>query len=140
MVDMLPSETFNEILTILRDLREEYYLKKEFLDIIHHNEQMNVEKQIDRWINDYIEKNIPEFIEALKTISRWKEYILNSFIDKRYSNGYTEGTNNKIKVLKRVGFGYKDFKFLRGRILYSFTCILSDSTRNKNISNIKNKK
>lgn len=140
MVDMLPSEIFNEILTISRDLREEYYLKKEFLDIIHHNEQMNVEKQIDRWINDYIEKNIPEFIEALKTISRWKEYILNSFIDKRYSNGYTEGTNNKIKVLKRVEFGYKDFKFLRGRILYSFTGILSGSTRNKNISNTKNKK
>ena len=130
MVDMLPSETFNEILTILRDLREEYYLKKEFLDIIHHNEQMNVEKQIDRWINDYIEKNIPEFIEALKTISRWKEYILNSFIDKRYSNGYTEGTNNKIKVLKRVGFGYKDFGFLRGRILYSFTRIFSSLSKN----------
>ncbi len=52
MVDMLPSEIFNEILTISRDLREEYYLKEEFLDIIHHNEQMNVEKQIDRWIND----------------------------------------------------------------------------------------
>ncbi len=72
MVDMLLSE---KILTISRDLREEYYLKEEFLDIIHHNEQINVEKQIDRWINDYIEKNIPEFIEALKTISRWKEYI-----------------------------------------------------------------
>ncbi len=52
MVDMLLSEIFNEILTISRDLREEYYLKEEFLDIIHHNEQMNVEKQIDRWIND----------------------------------------------------------------------------------------
>ena len=67
MVDMLLSEIFNEILTISRDLREEYYLKEEFLDIIHHNEQMNVEKQIDRWINDYIEKNkvdykeLPEF-------------------------------------------------------------------------------
>ena len=45
-----------------------------------------------------------------------------------------------IKVLKRVGFGYKDFKFLRGRILYSFAGILSDSTRKKNTSNSKNKK
>lgn len=70
-------------------------------------------------------KNIPEFIEASKTKFRWKEYILNSFVDKRYSNGYTEGTSNKIKVLKRVEFGYKDFMFLRGRILYSFTGILS---------------
>ena len=48
--------------------------------------------------------------------------------------------NNKIKILKRAGFEYKDFKFLRGRILYSFTGILSGSTRNKNTSNSKNNK
>ena len=138
MVDILPSEVLNEILTISQDLKEGYYLKEEFLYIIHHDNQMNVEKQIDKWINNCIEKDIPEFIEASKTISRWKEYILNSFIDKRYSNGYTEGTNNKIKVLKR--FGYKNFNLLRGRILYSFNGILSGSTRNKNTSNNKNNK
>ena len=44
-----------------------------------------------------IEKNIPEFIEASKTIFRWKEYILNSFVDKRYSNGY-----NSPKVIADV--------------------------------------
>lgn len=33
-----------------------------------------------------------------------KEYILNSYIDERYSNGYTGGTNNKIKVIKRIAF------------------------------------
>ena len=79
---------------------------------------MDVEKQIDKWINNCIEKNIPEFIEASKTISRWKEYTLNSFIDKRYSNGHTEGTNNKIKVLKRVGF-YKLWQ-LDTRLLQEF--------------------
>lgn len=39
---------------------------------------------------------------SVGTISRWKEYILNSFINDRYSNGYTEGINNKIKVIKRI--------------------------------------
>lgn len=140
MVDVLPIDVLNEILTISQDLKEGYYLKEKFLDIIHHDEMMNVEEQLDNWINDCIEKNIPEFIEASKTIFRWKEYILNSFVDKRYSNGYTEGTNNKIKVLKRVGFGYKDFRVLRGRILYSFTGILSGLSKNKNTSNNKNNK
>lgn len=37
---------------------------------------------------------------------------MNSFIDKRFSNGFTEGLNNKIKVIKRVGFRYKNFDFL----------------------------
>ena len=48
--------------------------------------------------------------------------------------------NNKIKILKRAGFGYKDFRVLRGRILYSFTGILSGLSKNKNTSNNKNNK
>ena len=101
---------------------------------------MDVELQINRWISKSIEKNIVEFIEAAKTISRWKEYILNSFIDERYSNGYTEGTNNKIKVIKRIAFGYKSFELFRGRILYIFNGKLSGSIKYKNNSKVKNKK
>ena len=34
-----------------------------------------------------------------------------------YSNGYTEGTNNKIKVLKRISYGLHRFGRFRVRIL-----------------------
>ena len=34
-----------------------------------------------------------------------------------YSNGYTEGTNNKIKVLKRISYGLRHFGRFRVRIL-----------------------
>ncbi|WP_337543456.1 transposase, partial [Acidaminococcus timonensis] len=34
-----------------------------------------------------------------------------------YSNGFTEGMNNKIKVLKRVAFGFRNFERFRSRIL-----------------------
>lgn len=44
--------------------------------------------------------------------------IVNSFIGERFLNGFTEGLNNNIKVIKRVTFGYKNFEFLRLRILY----------------------
>ena len=36
------------------------------------------------------------------------------------SNGIIEGSNNKIKVVKRVSYGYGDFYHLRNRILYIF--------------------
>jgi len=61
---------------------------------------------------------LEEFEEASKTINNWLPYIVNSFIDKRFSNGFTEGLNNKIKVIKRVTFGYKNFKFFRLRLMY----------------------
>ena len=35
-----------------------------------------------------------------------------------YSNGFTEGCNNKIKVLKRISFGLRNFERFRNRILY----------------------
>ena len=37
MVDILPSEILNEILSISQDLKEGYYLKEEVLYIIHHD-------------------------------------------------------------------------------------------------------
>ena len=58
------------------------------------------------------------FREASNTIENWLEYIVNSFVDERFTNGYTEGLNNKIKVVKRVAFGYKNFDFFRMRLLY----------------------
>ena len=114
-----------------------FIVENELLDIIHHHDQMDVDKQMTKWISKCIEKNIPEFVEAAGTISRWKEYIFNSFIDERYSNGYTEGVNNKIKVIKRIAFGYKSFELFRGRILYIFNGIISGSVRDKNDSKMK---
>ena len=91
-----------------------------FLDIIKHGTYENATEQLLAWVDLCKESKIPEMVEASKTINNWLEYIVNSFIDKRYSNGYTEGMNNKIKVIKRNGYGYKNFKFFRLRLLYIF--------------------
>lgn len=42
---------------------------------------MDVEEQLTKWISKCILKNILEFIETVGKISRWKEYIINSFLD-----------------------------------------------------------
>ena len=95
-----------------------YQLKELFLDIVYHAEIDNVERQLNDFIDICNESGIEDFIEAARTIENWLPYIVNSFIDKRLSNGYTEGLNNKINVIKRVGFGYKNFEFFRLRLLY----------------------
>lgn len=136
MVKVLPGEVIEELGGLSEDLRKGYWLKEEFLDIVNHENYEEVEKEFTIWISKCIESNIPEFIEAAGTISRWKEYIVNSFIDTRFSNGFTEGINNKIKVIKRVGFGYKKFNLLRGRILYIFNNKLSGIIENKNNSKL----
>ena len=88
------------------------------MDIVNHSAYEDVKTDLKCWIDLCRESEIGEFIEASNTIENWLDHIANSFIDKRLSNGFTEGLNNKIKVIKRVGFGYKNFEFFRLRILY----------------------
>ena len=57
------------------------------------------------------------FINVTQTFARWQTEILNSF-DVPYTNGYIEGCNNRIKVLKRVSFGIPTYRTLSKRIFH----------------------
>ena len=118
MTEILKINLLDEILSISNELKRGYELKELFLDIMHHSNYETAEADILSWIELCNESKINEFIEASKTIGNWLEYIVNSFIDKRLSNGYTEGINKKIKDIKRLGYGYKNFEFFRLRLLY----------------------
>lgn len=134
-IKRLPIDILNEILAISDEINRGYQLKEMFLDIVKKGTYENAKEQLLAWIELCEESNISEFIEASKTISNWLEYIVNSFIDKRYSNGYTEGLNNKIKVIKRNAFGYKNFYFFRLRLLYIFNGTISGRSKKKDTKN-----
>lgn len=118
IIEMLNYDIRKKLLEINGELELAYQLKELFLDIINHTTYEDAKRQFINWIELCKESKIEEFIIASNTIENWLEYIVNSFIDKRYSNGFTEGLNNKIKVIKRIGFGYKNFDFFRLRLLY----------------------
>ena len=64
--------------------------------------------------------DLPEFADCTKACHNWFQEILNA-LDVPWSNGFTEGCNNKIKVLKRVSFGVRSFQNFRRRILHCST-------------------
>ena len=125
----LPKNILNEILSISDELNREYDLKELFLDIVDNSNYENAEVDLNIWIDLCKQSKISEFIEASKTIENWLPYIVNSFIDKRFSNAYTEGLNNKIKVIKRNAYGYKNFDFFRLRLLYILNGTLSGRSK-----------
>ena len=120
MIKVLPSTVLDELLSINKEIKYAYQLKEMFLDIINHATYETAKTELENFIDICKCSELEEFIEASSTINNWLEYICNSFLDEIYSNGFTEGTNNKIKVIKRIGFGYKNFNFFRKRILYIF--------------------
>jgi transposase len=58
----------------------------------------------------------PEIQKLGRTIHAWFEKIVNFHLA-RVSNGPTESLNNLIKRIKRVGFGFRNFKNYRIRAL-----------------------
>ena len=75
---------------------------------------------MSEWINNASNCGIPQFEKCADTMQNWLAGILNSF-SSPYTNGFTEGCNNKIKVLKRNAYGYKNFRRFRNRILHIFS-------------------
>ena len=129
MVDILKYDLREQLLSINEELHKGYILKELFMDVLHTTTYEYAEGEIQEWISTVKNYGIREMEEAAETIKNWLPYIVNSFIDKRLSNGYTEGVNNKIKVIKRIGFGYKNFKFFRLRIMYILNGKLSGITK-----------
>lgn len=129
MVDILKYDLREELLSINRELKQGYILKELFFDTVKHLEYLSAEEELKEWISICKDCGLKEFEEAAKTIKNWLPYIVNSFIDERFSNGFTEGLNNKIKVIKRIGFGYRNFDFFRLRLMYILNGKLSGITK-----------
>ena len=61
--------------------------------------------------------NISEYMKtSIKTLKEYLDYIKNTFTTS-YHNGYVEGNNNFIKVLKRITFGLRSFTRFKARIM-----------------------
>lgn len=105
------------ILGLSTRLEIAYDLKNDFLDFMHSPNSETAKKALAEWLYHAENAGLPELRACTTAMHNWSEYILNAF-DCPYSNGFTEGCNNKTKVLKRVCFGVRDFRRFRNRILH----------------------
>ena len=62
------------------------------------------------------ESGLEKLQKFLTTLANWREWILNYFHE-RITNGFAEGLNNRIKLIKRRAFGYTNLEHFRLRIL-----------------------
>ena len=101
------------------DLRLAHHLKEWFYEICQSKDYLYQVREFNNWIKDASSCGIKEFEQCAKTYINWHNEILNAF-KYGYTNGPTEGFNNKIKVLKRISFGVRNFDRFRNRILHCF--------------------
>ena len=109
-------EAVTRMLRFNKDLRDAYLLKEKFYSFMDSKNSEEGRKRLREFMLYAAATNLEEFEPLYSVLRNWSNYILNSF-DCGYTNGFTEGCNNKIKVLKRIAFGYRNFNNFRQRIL-----------------------
>lgn len=89
-------------LNLNQPLLTAYYLKEELHEIWNQLDKERAEEVLDEWVRQSRDSKIQPFVKMSNTIMAYKPFIL-AWYDHPISNSPTEGTNNKIKVLKKTG-------------------------------------
>lgn len=107
----------NRILISSEELSTAYALKEYFYKIFQARNKAAAINQLSNWLMLAGKSQLNEFKSCITTFTRWSNEIVN-VIEKKVTNAFTEGIHNKIKVLKRISFGVRNFNRFRNRILY----------------------
>ena len=94
------------------ELKNTYQVYQDLLYAFQHNDF----KVLQSSLNNNYGKISSYMITSIKTLKKFSKYIKNTFKNK-YHNGYVEGTNNFIKVIKRIAFGFRNFSRFKIRIM-----------------------
>lgn len=109
---MTEKDVVDFILNQDTELRETYFKYQELLTAIKNkdkNKFLQAINEVNELVSDYMKTSI-------KTLTEFKENIYNTF-KTNYHNGFIEGNNNFIKVLKRIAFGFRSFRRFKARIM-----------------------
>ncbi len=99
-----------------KPLYEAYLLKEQFALFFQCKNASEGQEFFHSWIKQIL-NNIIEFFKPFYEMVKRYVYGILSFFDYRYTNSIAEGINNKIKVLKRMVYGYRDKEYFILKIL-----------------------
>jgi transposase len=96
-----------------------WHVKEEFAAIYESPDRREAERRLDSWAALIEKLGIAEFTGVWRTLRLWREPILAYFEDP-VTNAFAEGITNKIKVMKRRSYGFRNEQRYRHKVL--LTC------------------
>ena len=98
-------------------IRTAYILKEGFYTyVLSQQNKTSAMTALMQWMEEAKTSGQREWSYCLRAYNNWFEEITNSF-NYPWNNGYVEGTHNKIKTVKRVAFGMRNFHHFRTKLL-----------------------
>jgi transposase len=109
-------QRLQEALQLNLPLATAYYLKEDLRQLWRQSNKKTAEKFLNDWAARARASGIRILIKFANTLCAHRTGIL-AFYDYPISTGPLEGTNNKIKTMKRQAYGFRDMEFFKLKIL-----------------------
>jgi transposase len=109
-------ERLEETLKLNQPLSCAYYLKEYLRQVWLQPNKEEAEKVLSDWTEKAQSSGIKILMKFAKTLAGYKSGVL-AYYDFRISSGPLEGTNNKIKTMKRMAYGFRDMEFFKLKIM-----------------------
>jgi transposase len=116
-----PAELGAEEQAAILQLRQSHPEVDRTYDLVQQFAQMlrtRTGEHLDAWLCEVSDSQIPEFQSFAQGIERDKAAVV-AGLTLPHSNGIVEGKVNKLKLIKRMGFGRAGFPLLRQRVLHA---------------------
>lgn len=110
------AERLQEALRLNAPLATAYYLKEDLRQVWLQPNKRTARRVLRDWLARARASNIRMLIQLADTLEEYQEGIL-AYYDYPISTGPLEGTNNKIQLMKRQAYGFRDLEFFKLKIL-----------------------
>ncbi len=97
-------------------LKQAWIIKEQ---VIHMYRASSEEEALKRYNHVMMLLETPSYSTTKNTFKKWKVPILNYFKNKT-TNGFTEGCHTKIKMIKRVSFGFRNINNYIAKVTLAF--------------------
>lgn len=104
------------VFDVFPEVHQAWRLKEGLREVYEERDPREAALALDVWLGLVRRAGIPEFDKLAETVQRWRPEILNHFVY-RVTNAYAEGITNRIKVIKRQAYGFRNFVNFQDRIL-----------------------
>ena len=109
---MTQVDVVNYLINTNEELKQTYLIYQEILYSFKKKDFKKLKQTLGN-----TNSKISNYMKAsIKTLLEFLSYIKNTF-ENEYHNGFIEGNNNFIKVIKRIAFGFRSFRRFKARIM-----------------------
>jgi len=112
-----PKERLAALMAVNDPLYTAYLLKEELRMFWAMGDEETAQAVIDLWLAEARASELPHFVRLAQTIEDHLAGLL-AYFRHPISTGPLEGLNNKIKVLKRQAYGFRDMAYFKLRLFF----------------------